>query len=269
LLDELLSLGDDEAPALRWLEIHPENYLRRGGRYASALSVCRDRWPIVTHGLTMSLGGVDPLDRAYLASLDALLSEIGSPWHSDHLCFSIAHGVTTHDLLPLPMNGDVVKHVATRVRQAQERLGVPLAVENVSSYVIPPGTDLDEGTFVDAIVRESGCWLMLDVNNVYVNAVNHGLDAREIIGRMPLDRVVQIHVAGHLEEEPGFLLDTHAEPVRDEVYELLAWTLERTGKVPILLERDDDFPDLEVLLAEVNELDRLWQAAPERQVRDV
>ncbi|GAC1532279.1 MAG: hypothetical protein NVS3B10_27320 [Polyangiales bacterium] len=210
-----------------------------------------------------------------MTTLARFLGELEVPWHSDHLCFSVAHRAATHDLLPLPFNQESVEHLVRRIREAQDRLPVPLAIENVSYYVTPPGSDLDEGEFVDAVVRESGCALMLDVNNVFVNAANHGHDPKAILARMPLDRVVQIHVAGHDYEEPpvrgadgtmggGFILDTHAQPVRDEVYELLAWTLERTGKVPILLERDDDFPAFDVLLAEVNRLDAIWQAAPER-----
>jgi len=215
----------------------------------------------------MSLGGVDPFDDAYMKPLARFLREIEAPWHSDHLCFSIAHGTATHDLLPPPMNEETVKHFAARIRQAQDRLPVPLAVENISYYVTPKGSDLDEGTFVDAVVRESGCKLMLDVNNVFVNAQNHHLDAKEILTKMPLDRVVQIHVAGHFYEDPDFIIDTHSEPVRDEVYSLLEWTLQRTGKVPILLERDDDFPPFEELLAEVKRLDAIWKSAPASRVK--
>jgi uncharacterized protein (UPF0276 family) len=278
LADALFARDASASPAVRWLEVHPENYMRRGGSHRSLLATARARWPIVTHGLSMSLGGVDPLDRAYLERLSGFLGEIGAPWHSDHLCFSSAHGAATHDLLPLPMNHDVVEHLVGRIDAVQRALPVPFAVENVSTYVIPPGTTMDEAAFVDAVVRRSGCLLMLDVNNVYVNAKNHGprgrapLDvAKSIIDRMPLDRVVQIHVAGHYWEAsddpllaPGYVIDTHAEPMVDDVFALLAHTLDATGRVPVLLERDDEFPALEVLLAEVARLDAIWQRAPER-----
>jgi len=268
LVDELLEReAAGRVPAIRWLECHPENYMRRGGRWPKNLQRCRERWPFATHGLAMSLGGVDPLDTRYLATLSTFLRDLEVPWHSDHLCFSVAHGAASHDLLPMPWNEETVAHFAARIREAQNRVPVPLAVENISYYVKPPGSTLDDGDFVNGVVREAGCPLMLDVNNVYVNARNHGEDPRVILGKMPLDRVVQIHVAGHYYEEPDFIIDTHAEPLVDEVYDLLAWTLERTGKVPILLERDDDFPPFDELYAEVERLDRIWRAAPERAGR--
>ena len=262
LLDDLLSRSTEELAAIRFLECHPENYMRRGGRFPAGLSSCRERWPFVTHGLSMSLGGVDPLEPEYMKTLAGFLRELDVPWHSDHLCFSVAHQVASHDLLPVPFNDETVKHFAARIRQAQSMIPTRLAVENVSYYVTPKGSTLDEGDFVRAVVEESGCGLMLDVNNVFVNAQNHGHDAKVILAKMPLDRVVQIHVAGHWQEEPGFIIDTHSEPVADEVYELLSWTLERTGKVPILLERDDDFPTFDELLDEVKRLDAIWRAAP-------
>lgn len=263
LVEELLERSDRHAvPAIRFLEVHPENYMRRGGRFPENLRRARERWPIATHGLAMSLGGVDPLDEKYLATLGRFLKELESPWHSDHLCFSIAHGAASHDLLPMPWNEETVAHFAARIREAQAKLPCELAVENISYYVKPIGSTLDDGEFVDAVVREAGCKLMLDVNNVYVNSRNHGNDPRVILGKMPLDQVVQIHVAGHYYEEPDFILDTHAEPLCDDVYDLLAWTLERTGRVPILLERDDEFPPFDELYAEVERLDRIWQAAP-------
>lgn len=265
LVDELLEREAARAvPAIRWLEIHPENYMRRGGRFPDNLRKCRERWPIATHGLAMSLGGVDPLDPTYMKTLARFLSELGSPWHSDHLCFSIAHGAASHDLLPMPWNESTVEHFAKRIREAQSQLPCPLAVENISYYLKPEGSTLDDGEFVDAVVRSAGCKLMLDVNNVYVNARNHGEDAKAILAKMPLDQVVQIHVAGHYYEEPDFIIDTHAEPLCDEVYDLLAWTLERTGKVPVLLERDDEFPPFDELYAEVERLDAIWKAAPSR-----
>jgi uncharacterized protein (UPF0276 family) len=165
----------------------------------------------------------------------------------------------------MPWNEETAKHFVERIKRAQDELPCPLAVENISYYVSPRDTTLDDAEFVSAVVRESGCKLMLDVNNVYVNARNHGHDPRDIIARMPLDQVVQIHVAGHYYEEPDFIIDTHAEPLCDDVYDLLAFTLERTGRVPVLLERDDDFPAFDELYAEVTRLDRIWQAAPEKK----
>lgn len=261
IVEELLAR---EVPAIRFLELHPENYMRRGGRWPENLSRCRERWPFATHGLTMSLGGVDPFDPAYMKSLERFLREIEAPWHSDHLCFSVAHGAATHDLLPMPWNEETVKHFAARIRQAQDQLSVPLAVENISYYLRPKGSDLDDGEFVSAVIAEAGCKLMLDVNNVYVNSRNHKTDPYAVIAKMPLDQVVQIHVAGHWEEEPDLIIDTHSEPLVDPVFDLLAFTLQRTGKVPVLLERDDEFPPFEELYAEVERLDAIHRAAPEK-----
>ncbi len=263
-LDHLVERTRGELPALQWLECHPENYMRRGGRFPEGLRRCREKWPFATHGLSLSLGGVAPLDREYLRTLRAFLEELGAPWHSDHLCVSSAHGKAAHDLLPMPFNEESVKHLARRIREAQDQLSTPLAVENVSYYALPPGSDLDEGDFVSAVCAEAGCKLMLDVNNVYVNAFNHGHDAKAILARMPLDRVVQMHVAGHFHEEPDFILDTHGEAIVEPVYELLAWTLARTGQVPVLLERDSEIPAFEVLYAEIERLDAIWRAAPAR-----
>jgi uncharacterized protein (UPF0276 family) len=265
LVEELLAReAEGTVPAIRWLELHPENYMRRGGRWPENLRRCRERWPFATHGLTMSLGGVDPFDPTYMKSLERFLGEIGAPWHSDHLCFSVAHGAATHDLLPMPWNEETVKHFAARIRQAQDQLSVPLAVENISYYVRPKGSDLDDGEFVSAVIREAGCKLMLDVNNVYVNSRNHKEDPYAVMAKMPLDQVVQIHVAGHWEEEPDLIIDTHSEPLVDPVYDLLAFTLERTGKVPVLLERDDEFPPFEELYAEIERLDAIHRAAPDQ-----
>jgi uncharacterized protein (UPF0276 family) len=248
-------------PELAWIEVAPENYMRRGGRFPAALTACADRWPIVTHGLCMSLGGTDPLDRTYLKTLGDFRRAIGSPWHSDHLCFGAVDGVALHDLLPLPFTRAAVDHVAARIRQAQDALGVPMAVENISYYAHPGEPEMDEGDFVAEVVAASGCQLMLDVNNLYVNATNHRFDPRALLAKMPLDRVIQIHVAGHDESDPRVLIDTHAEPLKDEVYELLAWTLKRTGQVPVLLERDDNFPPWEELCAELRRLDEILRGA--------
>jgi uncharacterized protein len=264
LVEELLEReADKRIPAIRWLELHPENYMRRGGRWPENLRRVRERWPIATHGLAMSLGGVDPFDKKYMSTLSGFLKQLETPWHSDHLCFSIAHGAASHDLLPMPWNDDTAMHFARRIREAQDQLPCELAVENISYYLKPIDSTLDDGEFVNAVVRESKCKLMLDVNNVYVNARNHGTDVKAVLSKMPLDRVVQIHVAGHYYEEPDFIIDTHAEPLCDDVYDLLGWTLERTGKVPILLERDDEFPPSDELYAEVEKLNSIWKKAPD------
>jgi uncharacterized protein len=258
LVEDILERPPSE---LSFLEVAPENYMRRGGRFPAALATCAERFPLLSHGLTMSLGGTDPLDPSYLSTLREFLARIAAPWHSDHLCFGVHAGVALHDLLPLPLTRAAAAHVGERVRRAADALAVPMAVENISYYAHPGRAEMDEAEFVTEVVRSSGCSLLLDVNNVYVNAQNHGFDPRAMIAKMPLDRVVQIHVAGHDDSDRRLIIDTHAEPLKDEVYDLLAFTLARTGPVPVLLERDDKFPPWSELCAEIRRLDGILRAA--------
>lgn len=258
LVDDILERPPAE---LAWLEVAPENYMRRGGRFPAKLAACAERWPIVTHGLTMSLGGLDPLAPDYLRTLASFAHEVRTPWHSDHLCFGIVDGVALHDLLPLPFTERAADHVAARVIEAQDALGVPMAVENISYYAHPEGGQMDEAEFARRVVEKAGCSLLLDVNNVYVNSRNHRFDPRAMISKMPLERVVQIHVAGHDESDPELTIDTHAEPVKNEVYDLLAFTLAKTGPVPVLLERDDNFPGWIELCHELATLDAILRGA--------
>lgn len=244
-----------------WLEIHPENYIQRGGRYATVLKQASSQWPLVTHGLTMGFGCTTPFERDYLHTLRDFLSDTGTPWHSDHLCFPGVGDTFVHDLLPLPLNGESVRTVSQRLNEARDVLGVPLAVENVSYYAATDQDEMDEATFVAEVLKEADAKLLLDVNNVFVNSQNHGFDPQAWIEKIPGDKVVQIHVAGHLVREDGFRIDTHGEDVPDPVFDLLAFTLERIGDKPILLERDGNFPPLESLLSEVDQLHAIAEAA--------
>ncbi len=253
-------LGD--APAsLRWLEVSPENYIGRAGAFVRHLDEALERYPVVTHGLTLCPGGVDALDDAYLADIDAFTRRLATPWHSDHLCFGTRGEAFLHDLLPIPFTRAQADHTARRMIEAQRRVEAPLALENISWYAHPGAPSLDEAEFIHEVLDRSGAKLLLDVNNVYVNACNHGFDARAMIDRMPLDRVVQIHVAGHLTMGDGFRIDTHGEGVCDEVYELLEHTLAKVGPVPVLLERDQNFPSWEAIVRELDRLDALWRRA--------
>jgi len=254
LVEDLL---ERPPPGLAFIEVAPENYMRRGGRFPAALAACRARWPVVTHGLSMSLGSVDPLDASYLVTLAGFTREVASPWHSDHLCFGSAGGVMLHDLLPVAFNEETVAHVAERVMRAQDALKLPMAVENISYYAPSPHSCFDEAEFVTRVVERAGCGLLLDVNNLYVNARNHGFDPVAALARLPLGRVVQMHVAGHDDADPALLIDTHAKPVASAVYELLGVALERTGPVPVVLERDDDFPSWEELCGELAQISAL------------
>jgi uncharacterized protein (UPF0276 family) len=234
-----------------FFEVSPENYLGRGGYYPSALERIAERYPIVSHGLTLSIGAIDDPDPSYLRALREEVTRLHSPWHSDHLCFSTAGQRVLHELLPLKFSAENVARVAERARRMEGVLERPFALENITYYVHPGAPEMSELTFLQRVLEQSDARLLLDVNNVYVNARNHGFDPREFIAGLPLERVVEIHVAGHQTLESGLLLDTHGQPVADPVLELLEWTIEHTGPVPVLLERDNDVPDLAELLGEV------------------
>ncbi|MDB4990801.1 MAG: hypothetical protein JWN04_5979 [Myxococcaceae bacterium] len=247
---------------LRWLELHPENYLARGGRYASLLSRARERFPLLTHGLSMGFGSLRPFDATYLRKLRELVRELDCPWHSDHLCFSSVDGVYLHDLLPLPHSHEAIEVAVARIGEARAALGVPIAVEHISYYAMAPGGELDEADHLREILERADARLLLDVNNVFVNASNHGFDARSFIDRLPLERVVQLHVAGHHVRADGMRIDTHAEPVCEEVYALFEYTMRKLSRpLPVLLERDEQFPPFAELAREVERLDQIYRAA--------
>jgi len=254
-------LFECQVPQIRWLEVHPENYVGRGGRFRHVLEQARERWPLVTHGLSMGFGAVEPAEPGYVESLKGFLHEHKVPWHSEHLCFSGSDGVFLHDLLPLPCTEQAIAVAVRRVRETRERLELPVAVENISYYAHPAPPEMDEGEFLVRVLEEADARLLLDVNNVFVNSVNHGFDPRAYIARLPAERVVQIHVAGHTVQPEGLIIDTHGEAVREDVYALLEFALEHVGDVPVLLERDQNFPPFEELLAEVERLDAIYRRA--------
>ena len=276
-LDDLVERTSGEARVpVDFLEVSPENYMRRGGTHPSVLAWLAERYPVVTHGLTMSIGGSDPLDEAYLRDLRDTVRALRSPWHSDHLCVGAVGGRVLHDLLPVSFKRAAIERIASRIRRAQDVIGVPLAIENVSYYWHPGRAELGEAEFLASVCDAAGCGLMLDVNNAFVNCTNFGLDPEEWLRAAPLERVVQIHVAGHewfavgergLGEiaEPGapgaMIIDTHGAPVPDPVLSLLEQTLARTGPVPIVLERDQNIPALDTLLEEVARLRALLASA--------
>jgi uncharacterized protein len=250
-----------ELPELKFVEVHPENYVRRGGRFRALLERARERWPLLTHGLTLGFGAVEPAEREYVGELREFLNGIRAPWHSEHLCFSSVDGVMLHDLLPLPLREEAADTAVARIRELQAALDVPVALENVSYYAHPGHAQCSEIEFVLDVLDRSGAKLLLDVNNVFVNARNHGFDAYAYLDRIPAERVVQIHVAGHSVRPDGLLLDTHGNAVRDEVYQLLEHALRRVGPVPVLLERDQNFPDFSELADEVRRLHAIYERA--------
>lgn len=262
-LDEVLE--GKAAGRVRFLEVAPENYAGRGDWIGEALEQMAELHPVLTHGLSLSLGGTDPLDGPLLDALRALVARVRAPWHSDHLCFTSSEGVHLHELLPIPWSRATAEHVADRVCRAQDALGVSMAVENITYYAPVDPNVSPETDFIGTVLERSGCGLLLDLNNVHVNAHNHGFDPWDWLRNIPLDRVVQIHVAGPDTWDGGFLVDTHASVVPERVKHMLSWTLERTGPLPVLLERDHAIPPLDELLSEVDALQAIHDEAVSRR----
>ena len=244
-----------------WVEIHPENYVWRGGRYEASLERAQEIWPIVPHGLTLCFGSTQRHEATYTTALKHFLRKIRAPWYSDHLCFGGANDVFVHDLLPLPFTSEAVDVAAQRIREVQDAIEVPVALENISFYGVLGEPEMSEAEFLCEVIHKADCKLMLDVNNVYVNSINHGFSAEDFIAKLPLERVVQIHVAGHFTRKDGLIIDTHGEDVCEGVYALLDNTLRKTGPVPVLLERDGNFPPLDTLLGEMAELQAIYRRA--------
>jgi uncharacterized protein len=260
-IDEVLASLDEgrPIPGVSFFEISPENYMRRGGYFPAALERIASAYRFLTHGLTLSLGGLDPLDEGYLRELSAFIAPLGAPFHSDHLCFSGGARRVLHDLLPLPHTKRAAAHAAARVREAGERLELPFAVENITYYLAPGRASMSEAEFIGEVLERSSASLLLDVNNVYVNAKNHGTSPIEFLERIPLDRVVQLHVAGHTySDEDGLILDTHGADMIPDVLDLCAWVIERTGPLPVVLERDHGIPPWDDLLAEVGRVEAAY-----------
>ncbi|MCC5831460.1 MAG: DUF692 domain-containing protein [Chlamydiales bacterium] len=231
-------------PAIDWFEIISENYMVKGGKPLENLERILERYPVVQHGVNLAIGSPDPLDWDYLKQLKALTRRTKTPWLSDHLCWGRLPGAHFHDLLPLPYTQEVVKYVSERARIVQDYLEIPFALENLSSYVAFNEDEMAEWEFYTAVVEKADIYMMLDVNNIYVSSRNHGFDPLEYIDYIPMQRVIQIHLAGH-SDHGDYVLDTHDHPVRDEVWELYAEVWPRTGGVSTLLEWDENFVSFE------------------------
>ena len=232
-----------------WFEALSENYMVPGGRPPRVLDAVREIAPVALHGVSLNVGSVDPLDARYLDELAGLIRRVEPAWVSDHLCWTAVDGIQLHDLVPLPRTEEVVRHVAARVREVQQRLGRRIALENVSSYFSYREDALPEWEFLRAVADEADCGILLDLNNVFVSAHNHGFDAERYVDAIPPQRVFQIHLAGHRCDGP-LLVDTHDQPVGDPVWALYARALRRFGPVSTLIEWDDAFPSFDVLEAE-------------------
>lgn len=255
----------EPAPGVPFWETCPENLIGEGGRHARWAWEVLERDPVLTHGLALSLGGYDPWDRGYLLELGRFLARTGSPWHSEHLCFTTVDGSCLHDLLPLPFTREAARHAAARARELQARLPVPLALENITWYAHLGRPEMDEADFLAEVLEGADVGWLLDVNNLYVNARNFGFDPLAFLDRAPLHRVVQMHVAGH-RGRGGRLYDTHGAPVAGPVADLMAEALRRIGRrVPVILERDNDIPTLEDLVEERAALQARYDAAFEER----
>ncbi len=238
--------------AVDFLEVAPENWVGVGGRFGRQFRQMAERYPVVLHGLSLDIGGPDPLDTDLVRAVRSMMIELDAPLYSEHLSYCAAEG-HLYDLLPIPFTEEAVHYVAGRIAVVQEIIGEPIALEN-ASYYAQPVQEMSEAEFIGAVLAESGCDLLLDVNNIYVNSVNHRYDPLAFLDALPLDRVRYIHVAGHFDEAEDLKVDTHGAEVIDPVWALLEESYRRLGPVPTLLERDFNLPPLADLLQEVQQI---------------
>jgi uncharacterized protein (UPF0276 family) len=236
----------EHRPAVDWFEIITENFMVAGGRPLAVLEQVRSDYPIVMHGVSLSIGSADPLNRGYLDALSEMARRFKPAWISDHLCWTGIGGRNLHDLLPLPYTDEVVHHVAARIREVQDFLGQPILIENVSSYMTFRASTMQEWEFVSAVAEEADCGILLDINNIYVSAFNHGFDPVLYVNSVPPERVVQFHMAGHSHHRT-YLLDTHDRPICAEVWRLYELAVRRFGATSTLIEWDDNIPGFGVL----------------------
>ncbi|MEW8563996.1 MAG: DUF692 domain-containing protein [Candidatus Thiodiazotropha sp.] len=255
----------DSRPDVDWFEIISENYMVDGGKPLHYLDRIRERYPMVMHGVSMSIGSTDPLDYSYLGRLKALIKRVEPAWFSDHLCWTGMDQLNLHDLLPLPYTEEAIEHVVDRVSRVQDYLGRQMLLENVSSYVTYSESQLAEWDFLREVVERADCLLLLDINNIYVSAFNHNFNPHTYLDAVPGERVYQIHLAGHTQEE-NLIIDTHDHPIADPVYELYAEAIKRFGRVSTMIERDDRIPPLAELMQELDRVRRIGESGVLNQV---
>lgn len=236
-----------------FIEIAPENWMGIGGYWKKVLQKTAVDYPIFCHGLSLSIGSPEPLDYVFLKQIKAFLDTYNVQLYSEHLSYSKCDNAHLYDLLPIPFRVDAVKHISKRIKEVQEILERKIAIENVSYYT-PVAAEMDEATFISEIVNEAKCELLLDVNNVYVNAFNHQYNAKDFIAQLPLKSVAYIHMAGHEKVSDDLIIDTHGQAIIDPVYDLFEWTIDKLNPVPVLLERDFNIPEQEELQNELNQL---------------
>jgi len=244
-----------------FIEVAPENWLDMGGYWKKIFDKVTEQYPMLCHGLSLSIGSPDELDWDFLKKLKVFLKQYNVPIYSEHLSYAKCDNAHLYDLLPIPFTADAVRYTAERIKQVQDFLERKIAIENVSYYTsVAP--EMDEPSFISAIANEADCNLLLDVNNIYVNAFNHQYKAKEFLHKLPLNRVAYIHMAGHLQVEEDLIIDTHGEAIIDPVFELFEYTLHHVKPVPVLLERDFNFPEYPELQGELNKLqgicNKIW-----------
>ena len=254
-----------ERPPIDWFEIISENYMVAGGKPLYYLDRIREHYPLVMHGVSLSIGGTDPLDQDYLMRLKALANRVEPAWISDHLCWTGINGTNLHDLMPLPYTPETVRHVAERVSHVQDYLGRQILLENVSSYVTYTASELTEWEFLCEIAEIADCLILLDVNNIYVSAFNHNFDPHAYLAGIPVERVRQFHLAGHTCQQ-DLIIDTHDQPIVDPVWDLYAAAVRRFGHVSTMIERDDNIPPLSELLDELEQARRIAEDIHREQV---
>lgn len=252
-------------PRVDWWEVISENFMVAGGNPRRVLSRVRERWPVVLHGVSLSIGSIDPIDDDYLARLATLVAEVEPAIVSDHLCWSRFGGHSAHDLWPLPYTTESLAHVVDRVGRVQDRLGRRILLENPSSYVTFAASEIGEPEFLAEVARRADCGILLDVNNVYVSSMNHGWDPRAYMAALPIDRIGQIHLAGHT-AHGTHLLDSHDQPVCDAVWDLYREANARFGDVATMLERDDNIPPLGDLIDELDHARAIAEPALPREI---
>ena len=240
----------DEHVPIDWVEILSENYLVPGGRPLFFLDKIRKQYPVVMHGVSLSLGSTDPLNLDYLKQLRELANRVEPEWISDHLCWTGVKGLNMHDLLPLPYTQEAIDHVTARIAYVQDWLKRPLLIENVSSYLTYRQSQMTEWEFIAQILNKTGCYLLLDVNNVYVSAINHGFNPHEFINNLPTTQVAQIHLAGHT-QVANYIIDTHDAPIIEPVWQLYQDTIKLLGPISTMIERDDHMPPMAELISEL------------------
>jgi uncharacterized protein (UPF0276 family) len=246
----------DTKPSVDWFEVVSENFMVNGGKPKHYLHTIRESYPMVMHGVSLSIGSTDPLNTTYLKQLKVLVNELQPEWISDHLCWTGAHQVNSHDLLPMPYNNEALSHIVDRVSEVQDYLGQPILMENVSSYITYVESEMTEWEFLNEVAKRSGCNILLDINNIYVSARNHNFSTQDYLNGISKDKVRQFHLAGHT-DYGDYVIDTHDHPVADPVWALYKDALKRFGMISTMIERDDNIPPLNDLLAELEVAKRI------------